>query len=313
VPGFCAVRVLLTGATGFVGARVAEALVDGGDHVVAVVRAGSDAERLSALRGLRLVEGELLREGGMAEAVRVAPDVCIHCAWYTEPGKYLSSPDNVGLAHGTARFAAALAEAGCRRFVGVGTCFEYDTEAGYLSEKTRLAPAHVYSAAKVATYLLVRELTAGTAMSFAWARLFYLYGPHEHPNRLVPSVIGALLRGEEARVTPGGQVRDFLHVDDAAAALCAIARSEVTDAVNVGSGEPVTVATLVTKIGALLGREDLLRLGAREYSPGDPMFVCADNRKLRAIGWARKYTLDDGLAHTIRTGHQQGAPNAVQP
>jgi nucleoside-diphosphate-sugar epimerase len=240
----------------------------------------------------------------MEAALGVAPELCIHCAWYTEPGKYLSSSKNVDLAYGTAKFASALARAGCQRFVGLGTCFEYDTNVGYLSEKTPLAPAHAYSAAKAATYFLVRELSAGTQMSFAWARLFYLFGPNEHRNRLVPAVVNALLRGEEARVTPGEQVRDFLHVDDVASALCAIARSDVTDAVNVGSGEPITVASLVLKIGAILGRPELIRLGAREYSSGDPMFVCADNRKLRATGWVRKYSLEEGLRQTIRTGHR---------
>lgn len=303
-------RVLLTGATGFVGRRVAVALAAEGAEVHAVVRPNSDVRRLQQLPGIRIVDGDLLRDGGMDDAVRVAPDVCIHAAWYTEPGKYLTSPDNVELAHRSARFAAALARVDCRRFVGLGTCFEYDTNLGYLSEESRLAPAHVYSAAKVATYFLVRELAARTAMSFVWARLFYLFGPDEHPNRLVPAVTDALLRGEEARVTPGEQVRDFLHVDDVAAALCAIARSDVTGGVNIGSGEPITVAALVTKVATLVGRPELLRLGAREYSPGDPMFVCADNRKLRATGWARQYSLDDGLRQTIqaRRASRGGGP-----
>jgi nucleoside-diphosphate-sugar epimerase len=291
------VKVLLTGATGFIGARVAHALVEAGAEVLAVVLPG-DTHRLSALPGVSFVEGDLLRPGGMDQAVRAGADTCVHAAWYAEPGKYLSAPVNVDLAQASTHFAAALAKAGCRRFVGVGTCFEYDTDVGYLAETTPLAPRHLYSAAKVATFTMIRQIVAGTPMSFAWARVFYLYGPGEHPKRLVPAVMDALLRGDEARVTPGGQIRDFLHVDDVASALRAVASSDVQGPVNIGSGEPVTVAAIVEKIGAILGRTDLIRLGAQEYSPGDPMFVCANNALLKSLGWTRRYSLDEGLNRT---------------
>jgi nucleoside-diphosphate-sugar epimerase len=294
------VKVLLTGATGFIGARVAHALAKSGAEVLAVVLPG-DAHRLPALPGVSFVEGDLVRPGGMDAAVRAGADTCIHAAWYTEPGKYLSSPVNVDLAHASTHFAAALAKAGCRRFVGVGTCFEYDTDAGYLSETTPLAPRHLYSAAKAAAFTMIRQIVAGTPMSFAWARVFYLHGPDEHPSRLVPAVTDALLRGDEARVTPGGQVRDFLHVDDVASALGTVARSDVVGPVNVGSGDPVTVAAIVEKIGAILERSDLIKLGAREYSPGDPMFVCANNALLRSLGWTRRYSLDEGLRESVNS------------
>jgi len=293
------VKVLLTGATGFVGARVARALVESGTEVVAVVRAGSNTRRLSSLSRVSIIEGDLLHPGGMAEAIRAGADACIHSAWYAEPGKYLSSPVNVDLAHATTHFAEALAGAGCRRFVGIGTCFEYDTDTGYLAEASPLGPRHTYSASKAATYLMLSQVLNGTGMQFAWARLFYLFGPDEHPNRLVPSVADALLRGDEARVTPGGQVRDFLHVDDVATALCTVAKSDVQGPVNIGSGEPVTVAAIVEKIGAIVGRADLIKLGARDYAPGDPMFVCANNALLRSLGWTRRYSLDEGLKESV--------------
>jgi nucleoside-diphosphate-sugar epimerase len=291
-------KVLLTGATGFIGSRVAYALAGLGAEVFAVVRGrGRANQKLPS--NIQLVEGEL-RPGGMNEAVRVGAEICIHAAWIAEPGKYLTSPLNIDLVHATAHLARDLARAGCRRFVGVGTCFEYDTNAGYLSEGTPLAPGHVYSAAKVSTYHLVRQVLAGTGTAFAWARIFYAFGPNEHPNRLVPTIIDRLHQNEAALITPGAQIRDFLHVDDVASALAAIALGDVDGAINIGSGEPITVATMAKTIGDIMGRPELIQLGAKPYSPGDPMFICADVRKLRSIGWAPAMSLHDGLIQTIR-------------
>jgi nucleoside-diphosphate-sugar epimerase len=293
-------RVAVTGANGFVGAHVVRELLKRGDDVVAVVRKSSRRHRLADLVGLEVVETDILDETGRQRVAPLRVDACVHTAWYTEAGKYLSSPANVDLIGATLHLATTLAQAGCRRFVGVGTCFEYDTERGWLSEDTPLAPAHLYSAAKAGTYLALRELSSLTGIQVAWARLFYLYGPDEYPSRLVPAVSVALLRGEEARSTPGMQVRDFLHVEDVASALAAITHSDVTDAINVGSGQPVTVAAIVERIAAICGRPDLVRLGAIPYGSRDPMFVCADVRKLvRATGWTQRWSLHDGLSSTV--------------
>lgn len=293
-------RVVVTGANGFVGAAIVKGLLARGDDVVAVVRASSDRRRLSSVLRGGLVEADFLEDEGRCRIAETGAEVCIHAAWYAEPGRYLAAPQNVDLMYGTLALARMVGERGCRRFVGVGTCFEYDTEAGYLSEGTRLAPAHLYSAAKGGTYLALRHVAPAVGMTYAWARLFYLYGPDEAPKRLVPSVAQALLRGDEARCSPGGQVRDFLHVEDAGSAIAAVAHSAVSDAVNIGSGEPVTVARVVETLGELSGRGDRVRLGALPYGAGDPMFVCADTRKLaREAGWTPRWALRDGLLATL--------------
>ena len=294
-------RVLLTGATGFVGSALARILLRDGCEVQAIVRAGSDLKRISDLRShLRLLQGDLLQLQALeAPLADFKPELCVHLGWFVEPGQYLNAPQNIEFLAATVNFASFLARIGCPRFVGVGTCFEYDTDAGLLNERTRLNPAFPYAAAKAGTYMLLKNL-APAPMDVAWARLFYLYGPFEDERRLVPSVIRALLRGEVAACTAGEQVRDFMHVDDAASALWAIARSSLVDAVNVGSGTPVTVAHLVTTIGDILGRHELVSLGSLPYAKADPPFVCADTRRLRnETSWKPRHTLVGGLTQTI--------------
>jgi nucleoside-diphosphate-sugar epimerase len=293
-------KVLLTGATGFVGNHAARALIRGGHEVWATVRADSDRARIADIEPeLHLIEHDLLRDGVHILAA-IEPELCVHTAWYTEPGRYLTARVNVDLVAASARLALALADGGCRRFVGVGTCFEYDVDRGQLSEETPPRPRHLYSASKLSLFLLLEQIEPLTGMETAWARLFYMYGPHEDERRLVASVARALLRGERVDVTPGEQIRDFLHIEHVGTALTAIALTTIRGAVNVGSGEPVTVREIVETLSRLAGRDDLISLGARPYPDDEPMVVYANTDRLRGnVGWRASYTLAAGLAATV--------------
>jgi nucleoside-diphosphate-sugar epimerase len=193
-----------------------------------------------------------------------------------------------------------LADVGCRRLLISGTCFEYDTRVGYLGEDCAARPATLYAASKHALHVVAERLAADLDMQLAWARIFYQYGPFENPGRLVPSVVTSLLEGRPVETTAGDQVRDYLFVEDVASALVTIAEGGVRGPINVGSGVPITVRTLVQRIAELLGRADLLRLGALATPPGDPPFVCANAGRLRnEVGWEPQHSLGDGLARTI--------------
>jgi nucleoside-diphosphate-sugar epimerase len=293
------VRVLLTGATGFVGSQVARALLREGHEIWATVRSGSDRSRIADIEAdLRVVEHDLLRSH-VDSLAELEPEMCVHAAWYVEPGRYLSSSLNVDFVAASARLALALAECGCRRLVGLGTCYEYDTDIGRLSEDAPTRPRHLYSASKLSLYLLLEQIARVTQLQVAWGRLFYLYGPHEDERRLVASVAQSLVCGERVEVTPGAQVRDFLHVEDVGSALAAIAGSTVCGPINVCSGEPVTVREIVEALGRVAGRPELIALGARPYADGDPLVVYGDNRRLREeVGWTPRFELGDGLEQT---------------
>jgi UDP-glucuronate decarboxylase len=294
-------RVLLTGATGFIGSHVARRLVTAGCEVHALIRPGSDPWRLrDVLPSLALVPCDLFAARERLEHLdRIRPELCLHLAWYAEPGKYWTSPENLRFVSTSLELANELAGLGCKRFVGAGTCAEYDTDHGYLSEMSPILPRSLYAASKLGVWLILEQLAKETGMEVAWLRFFYQYGPYEDRRRLVPAVIRALLRGETARTTAGAQVRDMLHIEDVAAAVWAVARSNLTGPVNIGSGQPVTVRQIVEAIGRLLHRPDLLALGALPYSASEFMFVCANNRRLRETGWTPRFDLDEGLRTTV--------------
>jgi nucleoside-diphosphate-sugar epimerase len=225
--------------------------------------------------------------------------VLIHLAWYVVPVRYVTAPENRECLAASLRL---LERATCRA-VFVGTCFEYNTALGRLREDSETKPTTLYAECKDA---LARAVLARS--DAVWARLFYQYGPWEDERRLIPTIMRALLRGEPARLSPGEQRRDFLHVEDVASALCAVATGDLTGPVNVGSGSAASLKEIASTIGALAGRPDLLQFGALPYGAGEPMLIVADNARLRSTGWAPRYTLEQGLRQTFEwwRGRERG-------
>lgn len=295
-------KVLLTGAAGFVGSQVARILADSGCIVHAPIRPGGCLNRITDIQEkLQIFACDLGATndiGSHLEAMR--PDICIHLAWHLTAGGVQAGVGNLESLIASINLGARLAETGCRRMVVAGSCFEYDANAGYLSETSSTKPTSLYDASKLSALYILEQMCRASNMELAWLRLFPLYGPYEAPQRLVPSVIQALLAGREAEVTRGEQVRDYLHVADAAEAICSVAKSRLTGIVNIGSGRPVLVSDIVEMLGSLIGRSDLVRLGARPYRDDEPMFLCANNRRLiENTEWRPRFTLEGGLRQTV--------------
>jgi nucleoside-diphosphate-sugar epimerase len=296
------IKILLTGATGFIGSHVARLLVNQeGCEVHALVREHSNPWRIQdILPSLHLWRSDLGTSTMREYLLEIQPDLCIHLAWYTEPGKYLQALENLDSLASSLELVTQLAAVGCRRFVGIGTCAEYDFSLGYLSESSPIKPFGFYAATKAAFSTILPEFSQITGMEIAWLRLFYLYGPGEDERRLVAGIITSLLRDEVIKTTKGEQIKDFLHVEDSARAIWAVARSNLQGVINIGSGQPVTVKEIAYQLGNLLGKSSLIDLGALPYRPQEPMFVCANNHLLKEnTDWIQQYELLSGLESTI--------------
>lgn len=267
--------VLLTGATGFVGRHVLRALDQRGVPVRVVVRHGKRND-LNAASGIERVvtSPDLFSEDSVWWSdVCQDVDTVIHVAWYVDPKTYLHSPRNLDCLRGTLDLAKGAANVGVRRFVGIGTCFEYDLTNGRLSVLTPLLPSTPYAGAKAAAFTALSQWLPSQGIEFAWCRLFYLYGEGEHEERLVPYLRSKLAAGEPAELTSGTQVRDYLDVRDAGLMIAATALSSTQGPVNIHSGIPISVRQLAEQIADEYGRRDLLRFGARPDNPLDPPYV----------------------------------------
>jgi dTDP-6-deoxy-L-talose 4-dehydrogenase (NAD+) len=207
---------------------------------------------------------------GRLEEFLEGSETLVHAAWHAEPGEYLRSPMNLGCLTGTLNLASAFAAVGGKRFVGVGTCFEYDSSPGLMTTDTPLAPSTLYAACKASAFQVLRFFLGAEGMGFAWCRLFYVYGEGEDERRLVPYIRRQLGAGQEVLLSRGDQVRDFLDVKDAARMITDVALGQQQGAVNICSGEAVTVRQLAERIADEYGRRELLRFGARPENIFDP-------------------------------------------
>jgi nucleoside-diphosphate-sugar epimerase len=290
-------RVLLTGATGLIGSHCVDPLLRRGYEVHALSRAPRDPDGSGAVWH----QADLLHSGSAREVIeRVRPTDLLHLAWYVVPGKLIAAPENFEWVTASFELVRRFADAGGTRLAVCGSGYEYDWAYGYCTEGiTPCVPDTVYGACKHALHEMVRAYADGLALSAAWPRVFFLYGPREHPQRLVASVIRALLCGEPAPCSHGRQIRDYLHVQDVAEGLVAVLDSDVRGAINICSGQATTLRELVLTIVRLTGREALVRLGAVPARANDVPLVVGSNARAAALGWSPRYDLESGLRQTI--------------
>lgn len=296
---FAVSRVLLTGASGFVGTRVMRALVTAGHEVHAV-----SSREQQPTDGVRWVMGDLLEPAAAKNLVEgLRPERLLHLAWIAKPGVYWTSPENICWVEATLRLLREFANHGGERAVIAGSCAEYDWWSGNglcVETSTPLRPATLYGISKDATRALSEAFAAAVGIELSWGRIFYLYGPGEPKTRLVPFVAQALLEGKTAAVGDGVQVRDFLHVDDVAEALVALLDSHVEGPVNIGSGRGVKVREVIELIARSAGRPDLVCFGARPPQVGEPPTLIADVGRLeREVGFQPRISLRAGIEETV--------------
>lgn len=291
-------RVLLTGATGFIGRNCLPLLLNNGYEVHAV----SSKAPKEILPGVYWHRADLLESRRVSELMaEVQPTHLLHLAWFAVPGQYWTSSENLRWVQASLDLLQEFTQHGGRHVVMAGSCAEYDWKYGYCSEQvTPLMPSTLYGSCKHSLQIMLNAFSAQTGTSAVWGRVFFLYGPHEHPTRFVASVIGSLLKNEPARCSHGNQIRDFLHVRDAADAFVALLEADITGPVNIGSGQPIAVKEMVHKIADQLGCPALVRLGTLPTAPNEPPLLVADTRRLSEdVGWTPRYDLDNGLDQTI--------------
>ncbi len=294
-------RLLLTGASGFIGAAVLARLASEGHGVVALHSGRSAPPPEShgvtwqALDLLDAAPEEIAALVGQAGITH-----CIHAAWYTNHADYLTAPINRDWLEASLRIASGFRAGGGQRFTGLGTCLEYDvTVDAPLSETgTPIRPDTLYACCKADLWERL-QAEAGDGADLAWVRVFFVYGPGDRASRLVPWLLGNLARGEPAAPRYGGLRRDYVHVADLAAQICRIALSPLRGAINSGTGRAERLSDIARLAGELAGREDLIELNDR-LAKGEPALIEADMARYRAcIGPVETRSLADGLASLL--------------
>ncbi len=268
-------KVLLTGATGFVGRKIYKNLLKQEVDIRIVARRTS----INKISDLDPTTEILFTDDLFAESFEWWSlalnniDLVIHAAWYAEPGLYLESEKNNDCLIGTLVMAKAAVKARVKRFVGIGSCFEYDLNYGILSTKTPLNPITLYARAKVAAFQVLSAYFLLNKTSFAWCRLFYLFGEGEDPRRLVPYLHLQLSQGKIAELSAGDQIRDYLNVEEAGRMNVFEAFGEKSGPINICSCVPQKIRDMAEKIAQKYERLDLLKFGVRKDNITDPPVV----------------------------------------
>jgi nucleoside-diphosphate-sugar epimerase len=303
-------KVLVTGATGFFGSHIVRTLAGHGLDPVALHRADSKLDRLK-----RLVPDR----GGFQEAIadirnisdirvvmdEVRPDAVIHAAAYGVDYREQALEDAVATnVTATGELILAARQAGVRRFLHVGTCFEYGSHDGPLHEATPLQPNSLYGSTKAGGSLLALALGGAGGPEVCVVRPFGMYGPLEGGHKFVPQVLASARRGTVMACSPGGQERDYSHVGDIAEAcyrLLTLKQFPAGQVVNLASGRTITMRHLAETAAAIAGSTgSFLNWGAYPYRPGDTMRVQADIAKVRRLlGELPERLLADGLRETL--------------
>jgi nucleoside-diphosphate-sugar epimerase len=283
-------KIAVTGASGFVGNHVVRELATRDNvSVVAGSRAGMAPSPTSPTTAWAPVDVEA-PDAAVDVFERLGrPDVLIHLAWTGLPNYRSLHHFETHLAH-QYRFLSGLIRAGLRSLVCAGTCFEYGMRSGALSEDLVTQPGNPYGFAKDALRRQLNFLRAQQAFDFTWARLFYMYGDGQPASSLYPQFAAACARGDrEFRMSGGEQLRDFLPVGEVARLLVALAlEAPDSGAVNICSGKPVSVRSLVEGWRAARGSDIELALGHYPYPDYEPMAFWGNDARLRKLlGTAR--------------------------
>ncbi len=288
-------RVLITGASGFIGTQVTDELLRRGYEVHALVYPNNMPEQDNLFQyKVNLLQKEEL-ENFFAQNKF---ENLIHLAWYVGPKCHVSD-FNLDWVFASLNLLKLFKENGGKKFLGAGTCSEYEYKYGYLIEnETPTDPCTLYGNGKNAVYNIAKVYCKQNSIEFKWPRIFNLYGPNEKSQRLMPSVINSCLKGEDVKVSDCLKFQDYLHVEDTARGIVDVFESNLEGAVNICSGNPIQLRTIVKKIAELTDFKGKILWGAIPAAFGDDLVV-GNNTKLQSIGWKPKYTLEEGLKMTI--------------
>lgn len=301
-------KVIVTGATGFIGTALCEELLQRGHNVTAVVRPGS--RKIGKLHfsqpldsRLQIVElaleelSEFPRKAGQA-------DLFYHLAWNGSSG---SERNDFAVQYSNIKYTTeairVAGKCGCSKFIGAGSQAEYGVvQKTAKEEETVPNPFMMYGAAKLAAYQMGRIVAEQEGISLVWPRIYSVYGVGENPGTLVNYVIETLQKGGVPELSPCENMWNFMYITDCVKALCLLGEREETQGVyHIASEDTRVLREFVEEIREIVAPKGQLKFGARESDPQKMFWLEPDVTKLKKLGFVNQVTCKEGIERKIKT------------
>lgn len=279
-------KVLVTGATGFIGNYVIQQLLERHFTVIATSSEREKAKKMKWFAEVEYIPFDLSRIEPHTDYYQLFknPDLVIHLAWEGLPNYKSSSHEKINLPRHES-FLQNLIQNGLTDLTVTGTCLEYGLRNGELREDMPVFPSTPYANAKNELRKYLESIQKTNSFSLKWIRLFYMYGAGQNPNSLLSQLDKALNENQASFNMSGGeQVRDFLPVEKVAEYIVSAAlQDKIIGIINVCSGVPVTIKKIVQDYLIKKNKTITLNLGYYPYPDYEPMHFWGDNRKLNEI------------------------------
>ncbi len=296
-------KILVTGATGYIGTQICSELMKNGYDIHALVY----PEISQNLNSITQYPLDLMNKGAITDFFKNNSfEKMIHLAWYVGP-KCQISPLNIEWLEASLHLIKTFWENGGKTVLVSGSMSEYDFSYGWCSEnKTPLDSLSLYGQTKAALYQILEKFCKFHDLDLKWARIFNIYGLNEKKTRLIPYVINAMINNEDVNVSHCNQIQNYLHVKDVARAIVMFLESSVSGAVNIASDEPIRLKDMIEFCKEELKYKKDVNYGAIKASFDQP-FLTGDNSILKnEIGWKQTIDIKDGLKETINWWKNHG-------
>lgn len=290
-------RVLITGGSGFIGRHLVRALA-GDEHQLCLLARtpGADAGNISFIRW----------DPGDPASVRphlarFAPDACVHLAWTGIPD-YSATTSRRNLDLSITLIDMLLSDTPCARFVGAGTCMEYGRTQGECVESDPIRTTSYIAWAKRATHEYLQVQARTRTLATYWLRLFYVYGPGQRADSLLPTLVRSLADGDMPNIRNPFNAQDFVYVADVAEAMrLAVTTRAEPGIYNVGSGRTATVLDMCRLVEEILDVpvRHSEALAARPVPPETTCFWANPSKTIAALNWQPRHSLADGVRQQV--------------
>jgi nucleoside-diphosphate-sugar epimerase len=285
------VKIFVTGASGFIGKAFIRVALERGHRIGALSRSASEGNalddgRISWFRGA-------LDNAPLAAIRAFEPEACLHGAWFTAPNSYRDSAENQLLAHHSRVLLREFMRWGVGRIVALGSCAEYRITGAPMHEiHSPTNDSTAYSRWKNQLRSDFAADSGDYGVSTAWCRLFFPFGPEEHPLRFPTQLLKSLKAGTPLHVNSPRALRDYIYIEDVATALVEVVQSDVHGIINVGTGIGTAISGIVATAAEILG----VHPNVTEGELDDPLdCMVADVSRLESLGWRSTYSIRSGL------------------